>query len=82
MSPYVPMSYDVYSDMCLFFADVPDEEAMNVITSMPWVMGNHAYKTEAEPMLQETREVLYEFYRPYNEHLAYMMGDDSYLWHL
>lgn len=31
-------------------------------------------------MLAKTREMLQAFYKPYNERLATLMGDDKYLW--
>eukprot|EP00899_Mesostigma_viride_P010138 jgi/Mesvir1/19125/Mv12867-RA.2 len=32
------------------------------------------------PMLPETREMLERFYRPFNEQLAHMLGDQGFLW--
>ena len=32
-------------------------------------------------MRADTRELLNAFYKPYNEELAALLGDDSYLWH-
>lgn len=31
-------------------------------------------------MLPETRRILDEFYKPYNDILADMLGDDKWLW--
>lgn len=32
------------------------------------------------PMLNVTRKMLNEFYKPYNEELAEIMNDDQFLW--
>ena len=37
------------------------------------------YKKAGE-LLQKTREILDEFYKPYNKDLAMLLKDDKYLW--
>ena len=38
-------------------------------------------KTEARPpMLMETRQMLQEFYQPFNNELADLLKDDSFRW--
>ena len=38
------------------------------------------FKQTYEPMLNETKEILTEFYQPYNNKLAELLGDDKWKW--
>ena len=38
------------------------------------------FKQKYEPMLNETRDLLQEFYQPYNRMLAELLQDDKWLW--
>ena len=55
--------------------DKPDEEIMKHMTKKT-ALPNKSYR----PMLNETRRVLQQFYRPYNEELAQLLGDQKWLW--
>ena len=37
-------------------------------------------KNTKNPMLNETMQMLRDFYRPYNQELAALLNDDSFLW--
>lgn len=39
-----------------------------------------SYKRKYSPMLEETKVILDEFYKPFNERLAKALGDDKWLW--
>ena len=38
------------------------------------------YRNHRVAMLNKTRSVLDNFFRPYNQRLAEMLGDDKWLW--
>jgi hypothetical protein len=40
----------------------------------------NVHRTKREPLLAETEQLLRDFYRPYNEILAFMMKNKSFLW--
>ena len=43
-------------------------------------MKNVQKKVKPEPMWEKTREILNQFYGAYNQKLASMLNDDSFLW--
>ena len=61
-----------------FFIDPLGEEYNKKLD----VMGkkNQSNKKKYAPMLTETRQILEDFYKPYNEKLAMVLDDDRFLW--
>ena len=44
------------------------------------INASHKNRQHTEKMFPETWELLEDFYRPFNEHLAAILGDKKYLW--
>lgn len=40
----------------------------------------NAFQVTYDPMLPETREILHNFYQPYNDQLAVLLGEDRWSW--
>ncbi|KAG2451726.1 hypothetical protein HYH02_003506 [Chlamydomonas schloesseri] len=55
----------------------PSDKDWDVIMAMKTRNKN---SDKYKPMLPETRAMLEEFYRPYNERLAHVLNDDRWLW--
>ncbi len=76
---------DYYSDMTASltqvfkFLDVhPYVADINVTMKIRNSMKGRGRRTE--PMLETTEAVLREFYAPFNQELAALLGDDRFLW--
>lgn len=41
---------------------------------------SNSQSTKYPKMLEETKKMLKEFYAPFNQKLAKLLGDDRYLW--
>ena len=54
-------------------------EMQSVVKSQEQYIRKASYK-EKGPMLKETRELLTEFYQPFNEKMAELTGDSQFLY--
>jgi N-acetylgalactosamine 4-sulfate 6-O-sulfotransferase len=61
--------------------DRPNDKDLNRMLAMhPQNQGDRVMKEKTGAMLDKTRKMLGEFYRPYNEQLAKLLDDEGYLW--
>ncbi|GAB6027818.1 hypothetical protein CHUAL_002047 [Chamberlinius hualienensis] len=61
-----------FLDLC----NLADEEEDKIVNTKVFNAG----KLKIPPMLEETKKLLHEFYKPFNERLAYIMNDTRFLW--
>ena len=62
----------------LFITDDPSPEEMKKILTLPKANVRSKSNVKVGEMKEETRQILYEFYRPFNEELAQMAGDEKF----
>ena len=60
-------------------SDHLDEKIIGAMVERP-VVNRGQRSRQLGPMLNETREILNEFYRPFNKRLAEMLKDEKYGW--
>lgn len=64
----------------LNLALVPKEFVDDKIDKPQNILASTSYYNNTSPMEQGTRDLLEEFYKPFNEELAKMLNDNSFLW--
>ena len=55
--------------------DDPSSDAMKKIISLPKANVRSNINVKVGDMFEETRQILYDLYKPFNEELAHMFGD-------
>lgn len=66
--------------MCLCVPEPPTKEIESEITESPASNTRRPADKNLGPMLPITKEILGDFYRPFNEKLAKVLRNDSFIW--
>lgn len=66
--------------MCPCLPEPPTKEIESEITESPASNTRRPADKDLGPMLPITKEILRDFYRPFNEKLAKLLHNDSFIW--
>ena len=88
---YIAEEVDTINKVVFSFLDLPqlDEdgkskmakvERQHIVSFDNNSAGNKINHNYREPMLEKTRQLLRDFYRPYNKQLADLLNDKQFLW--
>lgn len=66
--------------MCVYFTGPLTKEIESEITRSPASNTRRPADKNLGPMLPITKEILRDFYMPFNEKLAKVLRNDSFLW--
>ena len=70
--------YSVAHYRLLLFSDDPSADEMKKILTLPKANVRSKSNVKVGEMMEETRQILHEFYKPFNEELAQMAGDEKF----